>query len=65
MILRGINIGKAKIKEVVINIISARRLIDGGAAIFIALTRNHIMDIDGRITSMPLLRIILRELVRS
>jgi hypothetical protein len=49
----------------VINIISLNRFIDGGAAMFAAVKRNHHIDIDGRIHSIPLVKKILRVAVIS
>jgi len=47
--------------DIVINIISAIRLLDGGAAIFAADIRNHSIDIVGTEIFSPLLIINLRE----
>jgi hypothetical protein len=47
------------------SIISAARLIDGGAAIFAAENINHKMLIRGKNLSMPLVRKRLRVLVVS
>lgn len=49
----------------VINIISLKRLIDGGAAILQAENKNHHMDIIGVTLINPLVRNILRVLVIS
>jgi hypothetical protein len=49
----------------VINIISLRRLIDGGAAILAAVNRNHHRDIIGAIVISPLDKNILRVWVIS
>jgi hypothetical protein len=50
------------IVEHVINIISAIRLQEGGAAILAAAIINHIIDIVGIIIFIPLFMIKLREL---
>jgi len=47
------------------NIISLNKLIEGGAAIFIILNKNHNIDIDGIIDNIPLVKNILREWVTS
>ena len=49
----------------VINVISLRRLIDGGAAIFAAVKRNHHIVITGLIVIRPLVRNMLRVWVIS
>jgi len=49
----------------VISIISLRRLIEGGAAIFAAVNRNHHIDIIGVSAINPLVRNILRVCVIS
>jgi len=49
----------------VINMISLSRLIDGGAAIFAAVNKNHHIDIVGAIIISPLVRNILRVCVIS
>ena len=48
-----------------INIISLIRLIDGGAAIFIAVNINHHIDKVGYVVNIPFIRKILRVLVNS
>lgn len=48
-----------------INIISLIRLIDGGPAMFIVVRINHIIDIEGMMFIIPLVRNILRECVVS
>ena len=45
--------------------ISERRLIDGGAAIFAHVNKNHQSDRIGRITIMPFDRVSLRVCVNS
>ena len=49
----------------VIKVISLRRLIDGGAAMFAAVNRNHHIVIIGLIVIRPLVRNILRVWVIS
>jgi len=49
----------------VINIISLRRLIDGGAAMFAAVNKNHHIDIMGAIDISPFVKNILRVWVIS
>ncbi len=44
----------------VISIISLNRLIDGGAAIFALTSRNHHIDIIGRLTKIPFVRLMFR-----
>jgi len=44
-----------------INMISLRRLIDGGAAMFAAINKNQSKVMLGAIIKRPLVRIILRE----
>lgn len=58
----GIIITLVVIVEHVINIISAIRLQEGGAAILAAAIINHIIDIVGIIIFIPLFMIKLREL---
>jgi len=64
-------IAKGNIKMVacdivpVINIISLRRLIDGGAAILAQTSKNHHNEIIGRDISSPLVKAILRVCVIS
>lgn len=55
----GISVIDAAI-EAVNNIISDRRLMVGGAAMFAADTRNHIKVIMGKVLIIPLFRAILR-----
>lgn len=62
---RGIADGKHIVSLDVINIISANRLIEGGAAMFAAAIINQINDIAGNIIFMPLFRIRLREVEHS
>lgn len=50
------------VKVAVISIISDKRLIDGGAAIFAADIINHIIDIEGIIMFNPLFIIRFRDL---
>lgn len=52
-------------KIAVIKRISLSKLIDGGAAIFAPVNRNHQRVIDGATHSNPLVRKILRVLVIS
>jgi hypothetical protein len=47
-------------KAAVISVISLSKLIDGGAAMFAAVNRNHHMVIIGLIVISPLVRNILR-----
>lgn len=51
------------LRTAVIRRISAKRFKDGGAAIFLADSRNHQKVIDGNITIRPFDRNSLRELV--
>lgn len=51
--------------ELVINMISLKRLIEGGAAIFAADITNHIIVMAGNRFIRPLFRIILRLFVVS
>lgn len=60
----GINIVDLDIVQV-IRIISLNRLIDGGAAIFVAVHTNHHMVIIGLIVINPLVKNILRVCVIS
>jgi len=53
------------VNVVVISVISLNKLIDGGAAIFAAVNRNHHIVIIGLITIRPLVRNILRVCVIS
>jgi len=53
------------VRVVVIKIISLSRLIDGGAAIFVAVNINHHILIIGLIVIRPLVKNILRVLVIS
>lgn len=53
------------VSVVVINVISLRRLIDGGAAILAAVNRNHHIVIIGLIVIRPLVKNILRVCVIS
>jgi len=54
-----------KDSEAVINIISERRLIDGGAAMFAHVNKNHHIVRMGRLVIMPLDRASLRVCVIS
>ncbi len=49
----------------VISMISLIRLIDGGAAMFLAVNRNHHIDSAGSITRSPFVRYRLRVCVNS
>lgn len=49
----------------VINIISLKRLIDGGAAMFAHTNRNHHIEITGVAVNIPLVKFILRVFVIS
>jgi hypothetical protein len=51
--------------EAIINIISLRRLIDGGAAIFIQIRRNHHIVVIGLIVKIPFVKVNLRLCVAS
>jgi len=53
------------LKAAVINIISLRRLIDGGAAMFAAVNKNHHIVIIGLMVINPFVRNILRVWVTS
>jgi hypothetical protein len=53
------------VRAAVIKEISLNRLIDGGAAIFAAVNKNHHIDIIGLIVINPLVKNILRVLVIS
>jgi len=53
------------VRVAVIRVISLNRLIDGGAAIFVAVNINHHIDIIGLIVISPLVRNILRVWVIS
>lgn len=53
------------VNVVVIKIISLSRLIDGGAAIFVAVNINHHIDMIGLIVISPLVKNILRVCVIS
>jgi len=61
IMLRGRSISLEVIVEHVINMISAIRLQEGGAAIFAADIKNHIIDIVGIIMFNPLFMRSLRE----
>lgn len=52
-------------RVVVINMISLSRLMDGGAAIFAAVNKNHHIDIIGLIVIRPFVRNMLRVWVIS
>jgi len=45
--------------------ISLKRFIEGGAAIFAAVNRNHHSDRDGKIHNIPLVKKMLRVAVIS
>lgn len=60
IIIRGITMIDARDRVPVINIISLRRLMDGGAAIFAQTSKNHHNEIIGMHASRPLVRAILR-----
>lgn len=58
--IRGIIKGDDTDMILVINIISLRRLIDGGAAMLIAQRMNHHIDIIGDIKYIPFIKYSLR-----
>lgn len=64
-ILRGNIVTKDKNIEDAIRGISAARFRKGGAPMFVAIIRNHIVDIAGASIRIPLLIIKARELVIS
>lgn len=53
------------VRAAVIKVISLSRLIEGGAAIFAAVKRNHHIDIVGLIVISPFVKNILRVCVIS
>lgn len=63
--INGINIVIEEGNAAVISIISLRRLIEGGAAMFAHTIRNHHMDRMGQAASRPLVNAILRVCVYS